>query len=67
MPPTWTPTAGQLALYRGRTKADTRNVVVVAEAVRGYFLVEAVGKNGRNVRLTVRGTSLVEPQPDLFV
>lgn len=64
--PTWTPTPGTLATYVGRTKAQTRNVFVIAEAVAGRMVVEAIGRKGVNVRLTVSRDSLREPQPDLF-
>jgi len=64
--PTWSPVHGTLATYVGRTKAQTRNVIVVAEAVAGRMIVEAVGRKGANVRLTVKRESLREPQPDLF-
>ena len=57
---------GTLATYVGRTKAQTRNVIVVAEAVAGRMIVEAIGRKGANVRLTVKRESLREPQPDLF-
>jgi hypothetical protein len=55
-----------MATYVGRTKAKTRNVIVIAEAVRGCMVVEAIGKKGINVRLTVSRDNLIEPQPDLF-
>jgi GTP cyclohydrolase I len=55
-----------MATYIGRTKAQTRNVIVIAEAVGGCMVVEAVGKKGANVRLTVKQTSLAQPQPNLF-
>ncbi len=64
--PTWSPAPGTLATYVGRTKAQTRNVIVVAEAVAGRMIVEAIGRKGANVRLTVKRESLREPQPDLF-
>jgi len=63
----WTPTPGMLATYVGRTKAQTRNVIVVAEGCKGYMVVDAIGRQGRNVRLTVKRTSLNRPQPDLFL
>ena len=62
----WIPTPGIMATYVGRTKAKTRNVIVIAEAVRGCMVVEAIGKKGVNVRLTVSRDNLIEPQPDLF-
>ena len=55
-----------MATYVGRTKAQTRNVIVIAEAVAGRMIVEAIGRKGANVRLTVKRESLREPQPDLF-
>jgi hypothetical protein len=62
----WTPAPGSIALYVGRTKAKTRTVRVIAEAVAGRMVVEAIGLKGVNVRLTVKRESLAEPQPDLF-
>jgi hypothetical protein len=62
----WMPTPGLMATYIGRTKAQTRNVIVIAEAVAGRMIVEAIGRKGINVRLTVRRENLKEPQPDLF-
>jgi hypothetical protein len=41
-------------------------MIVVAEAVGGRFIVEAIGRKGVVVRLTVKRDSLREPQPDLF-
>ncbi len=55
-----------MATYIGRTKAQTRNVIVIAEAIRGRMIVEAIGRKGKNVRLTVSRDNLREPQPDLF-
>ena len=62
----WSPVPGTLAAYVGRTRRQSRNVIVVAEGCSGYMVVEAVGKKGRNVRLTVKRDNLVQPQPDLF-
>ncbi|MFV5215042.1 hypothetical protein SDC9_183074 [bioreactor metagenome] len=62
----WTPQPGNLALYVGRTRAQTRNVIVVAEACAGRMVVEAIGRRGSKVRLTVGRDSLRQPQPDLF-
>ena len=64
--PKWIPRPGIMATYVGRTKALTRNVIVIVEAVRGRMVVEAVGRKGVNVRLTVSRDSLREPQPNLF-
>lgn len=41
-------------------------MMVLAEAVGGRFVVEAIGKTGVIVRLTVKRKSLAQPQPDLF-
>ncbi|NHC07965.1 hypothetical protein DFR40_0213 [Azonexus fungiphilus] len=62
----WMPQPGDLALYVGRTRAQTRNVIVVAEARAGRMVVDAIGRKGINVRLTVCRDSLRQPQPDLF-
>ncbi|MBL8429065.1 MAG: hypothetical protein JNJ95_04125 [Dechloromonas sp.] len=62
----WIPPAGTLAIYRGRSRQSTRNVRVVAEASAGRMVVEAVGKKGVLVRLTVKRNNLVPMQPDLF-
>lgn len=64
--PKWTPSPASIAIYMGRSKASTRTVRVVAEAVAGRMVVEAIGKKGVKVRLTVKRESLKEPQPDLF-
>lgn len=66
-PLNWTPAPGQIATYIGRTKAQTRNVIVIAEAVAGRMVVEAIGRKGVNVHLTVSRDNLREPQPDLFL
>jgi hypothetical protein len=55
-----------MATYAGRTRASTRTVRVIAEAVAGRMVIEAIGKKGLNVRLTVKRENLREPQPDLF-
>ena len=41
--------------------------MVVAEAVGGRFIVEAIGRKGVVVRLTVKRESLIQPQPDFFM
>jgi len=64
--PKWTPTPGQMAAYIGRTGSSRRNMLVIAEAVGGRFVVQAIGRKGVVVRLTVKRESLVQPQPDLF-
>jgi hypothetical protein len=65
--PTWIPTPGNIAAYIGRAGSSRRNMLIVAEAVGGRFVVEAIGRKGVVVRLTVKRDSLKEPQPDLFV
>lgn len=62
----WIPTPGSIATYLGRTRARTRTVRVIAEAVAGRMVVEAVGKKGLNVRFTVKRENLARPEPDLF-
>jgi hypothetical protein len=64
--PKWIPAPGAIATYLGRTRASTRTVRVLAEAVAGRMVVEAVGKKGLNVRFTVKRENLARPQPDLF-
>ncbi len=63
----WQPVPGALATYIGRNKGLTRNVQVLLEGRSGYMVVEAIGRQGAPVRLTVKRDSLVQPQPDLFL
>ncbi|MGE5469973.1 MAG: hypothetical protein ACM3X0_04155 [Bacteroidota bacterium] len=63
---TWLPPAGTLATYCGRSRRSMRNVRVVAEASAGCMVVEAIGKQGLPVRLTVKQANLAPMQPDLF-
>lgn len=65
-PSPWLPPAGALACYRGRSLRSMRNVRVVAEASAGRMVVEAIGKQGVPVRLTVKRENLSPMQPDLF-
>jgi hypothetical protein len=62
----WLPTPGAIATYAGPTRAGRRTVRVVAEAVAGHLVVEAIGRKGDRVRFTVKRHSLTQPQPDLF-
>lgn len=62
----WKPTPGTFAVYAGRTRSSTRMVRVIAEASGGYMCVEAVGRKGHKVRLSVKATNLREPERDLF-
>jgi hypothetical protein len=43
-----------------------RNVWVIAEAVAGRMVVEAIGKQGIPVRFTVKRENLKPMQPCLF-
>lgn len=60
------PTAGTVAAYKGRGSANARNVRVIAEASGGRMVVEAIGKQGVPVRLTVKQENLFPMQPGLF-
>ena len=60
----WLPPIGALVVHRGRQ--SSRNVRVVAEAVGGRMVVEAIGRRGALVRLTVKRENLGPLQPDLF-
>jgi hypothetical protein len=62
----WLPNAGTVATYHGRSSKSTRNVRVVAEASGGRMVVEAIGRQGVLVRLTVKQENLAPMQPDLF-
>ena len=62
----WLPRAGTVATYVGRNRGNTRNVRVVAEAVAGRMVVEAIGKQGVPVRFTVKRENLKPMQPGLF-
>jgi len=60
------PNAGTVATYRGRSSSSTRNVRVIAEASGGRMVVEAIGRQGVPVRLTVKQENLLPMQPGLF-
>ena len=62
----WQPTPGNFAEYPGRSSSQRRIVKVVAEASAGCMCVEAIGRKGYRVRLTVKRHNLREPQPTLF-
>ena len=62
----WLPNAGTVAAYRGRSSKNARNVRVIAEASGGRMVVEAIGRQGVPVRLTVKQENLVPMQPGLF-
>lgn len=60
------PLAGTFVAYRGRSSKTERNVRVVAEASGGRMIVEAIGRQGVPVRLTVKRENLAPMQPCLF-
>lgn len=62
----WLPNAGTVATYRGRSSNSARNVRVIAEASGGRMVVEAIGRHGVPVRLTVKQENLLPMQPSLF-
>lgn len=62
----WIPPAGVLVAYAGRNRKLARNVRVLAEASGGRMVVEAIGRQGVAVRLTVKRDNLAPMQPDLF-
>ena len=62
----WKPVPGAFAYYVGRTRSSSRMVRIVAEASGGYMCVEAIGRQGRSVRLSVKKDNLREPDRDLF-
>ena len=66
MQKTWMPPVGALVVYAARSRKLTRNVRVVAEASGGRMVVEAIGRQGVCVRLTVKRENLQPMAPDLF-
>ena len=62
----WLPNPGIVATYIGRNGSAMRNVRVIAEAVAGRMVVEAIGKRGVPVRFTVKQENLKLLQPGLF-
>lgn len=65
--PTWIPPAGSLVTFSSRSqRGQTRNVKVIAEASAGRMVVEAIGRKGVPVRLTVKQENLHPLQPSLF-
>jgi len=60
------PNPGVVATYIGRNRSAVRNVRVIAEAVAGRMVVEAIGKSGVPVRFTVKQENLRPLQPGLF-
>lgn len=62
----WLPRAGTVAAYMGRSKNTARNVQVIAEASAGRMVVEAIGRRGVPVRITVKCENLKPLPPGLF-
>jgi hypothetical protein len=62
----WLPRAGIIPTYVGKNRGNKRNVRVIAEAVAGRMVVEAIGKQGVPVRFTVKRENLKPTQPSLF-
>lgn len=64
----WVLRAGALACYvkAGTSTRHARLVRIKAEAIKDRFVVEAIGRKGVPVLLTVKRESLSPPQPDLF-
>jgi hypothetical protein len=60
------PNAGMVVVYRGRNHKSERNVRVIAEASGGRMVVEAIGRQGVPVRLTIKQENLLPMQPGLF-
>ena len=60
------PNAGTVVVYRGRSHKSERNVRVIAEASGGRMVVEAIGRQGVPVRLTIKQENLLPMQPGLF-
>ncbi len=66
-PTPWFPDAGTLVAFSGRSqKGLVRHVRVIAEASAGRMVVEAIGRKGVPVRLTVKRENLAPMQPSLF-
>ena len=63
---TWMPPVGAVVVYAARNCQLTRNVRVLAEASGGRMVVEAIGRQGVCVRLTVKRENLRPMEPDLF-
>ena len=60
------PSAGSVVVYKGRSGKSERNVRVLAEASGGRMVVEAIGRQGIPVRLTIKQENLRPMQPGLF-
>ncbi|WP_153147693.1 hypothetical protein [Dechloromonas sp. H13] len=62
----WLPPAGTVATYLGRNRKLTRTVRVIAEASAGRLVVEAIGRQGVPVRITIKQENLKPLPPGLF-
>ena len=62
----WIPPAGTVATYLGRNRKLSRTVRVVAEASAGRLVVEAIGRRGAPVRITIKQENLQPLQTGLF-
>ena len=62
----WIPPAGTVATYLGRSRKLSRTVRVVAEASGGRMVVEAIGRRGVPVRITIKQENLKPLPPGLF-
>jgi len=62
----WLPCAGTVATYVDRNPKMARNVRALAEASAGRMVVEAIGRKGFPVSLTVKQENLRPLPPGLF-
>ncbi len=62
----WFPPAGTVVAFAGRSSRAARHVRVIAEARAGRMVVEALGRRGVPVRITVKRENLRPMQPGLF-
>lgn len=70
---TWTPIAGQFAVYVGRTSTLFRNarartalLEIVGEASTTRTLVKAIGRAGKPIQFTVLTRNIAPPTKQLF-
>jgi hypothetical protein len=66
---TWTPGLNGFARYSGRNSRMLRGgyvVRVLGEAVGERMLVEAIGREGRPIKFTVKTKNLARMAPSLF-
>ncbi len=62
----WLPCAGSVATDVGQNPKTARNVRVLAEAAAERIVVEAIGRKGFPVRLTIKQENLRPLPPGLF-